>query len=158
MSDTAEIVELKRIRPVKWSRIDRAVGPYRLGYVKAFLKYEGSPLLEEDGQPIVDGKGNPREVTASSFASHFGIEGSTFRRWVFDIRGMSPHPNARVGGGRKNASALIVGADDEEVFAPRVVGSQPDAGAKGANGSVGADTLLEHHGQCSHCPDFPEGG
>jgi hypothetical protein len=157
VNDSAyEIVELKRVRPVKWSAIDRKVQPFRLGYVKAFLEYEGRPVLEEDGQPVLNRNRSHIEVTAGSFADRYGIPRQTFNQWVIDYRGYSPNPHS-VRRPQSEGFDPVSGSTDEDVSAPRVVGSQPDAATKGANGSVGADTLLEHHGQCSHCPDFPEG-
>jgi hypothetical protein len=119
VSDTAEIVELRRIRPVKWSALDKKAETFRAGFVGLFLKYEGSPLLDEDGSPILSPGGRQTEVTARSFARHFGIAETTFQGWVIDVRGVTAPWNQR----------------------------------------ERTDTVRsEHHGQCSHCPEFHEEG
>lgn len=89
------IVDIRILRPVKWSAIDKKTGTYRDGFVKTFLEFEGRPLLDEDGEPLLDGRGSQRSVTASSFAQRYGIARSTFNLWVQERRGYSPHPNSR---------------------------------------------------------------
>lgn len=131
-----EIVELKHMRPVKWSTVEKKLGPYKIGYVNVFLKYEGYPLLEEDGTPMVNARGTAREITATSFARHFGIAKTTFLDWVFDVRGYSPHPNSRV----QRPSGPDIGADSQ-------------AGVESSRDNV---IRLEQHGRCSHCPEWTE--
>jgi hypothetical protein len=121
VSGEAEVVRLERIRPVKWSAIDRKVEPFRLGYVKTFLQHEGRPLLDEDGSPVLTAQGHHMEVTANSFARHMGIPPGTFKAWVTDLRGITAPWNQR--------------------FSERTISDRS-----------------EHHGQCSHCPDFDEEG
>lgn len=155
MSETAEIVEIKRLRPVKWSAIEKKVQPYRDGYIKVFLEYEGRPLIDEDGEPIRNGHGNQIDVTAATFAARNGIPKTTFNRWLFNHRGYSPSHLGHVTTGESYGSVQIHSGSGENVSAPRAVGSGATSSApKGANGGVGADTFPEHHGQCSHCPDF----
>jgi len=106
----AEIIELRRIRPVKWSTLDKKLGPYRTGYVKVFMAYEGSPLLDEDGKPIMSPTGKRQmEVTATSFAQQFGISPRTFAGWVLQARGVTAPWNQRF---KEDTPRAIVARED----------------------------------------------
>ena len=123
----AEIIELRRIRPMKWSVLDKKVEgkvqPFRVALVSVYLKYEGTPLLNEDGSPMMGaGAKSPRqlEVSARNFAPRYGIPYPTFKRWIIGVRGVT-HP-AQQRSSRTNTSR------------------EPQ----------------EHHGQCGHCPEWTE--
>jgi hypothetical protein len=95
MSANATIVELRRVRPVKWSQVDKKVEPARLTYVSVFLKYEGCPLLHEDGEPILSPAGQHQEIRAANFARRYGIAPRTFQDWVVAVRGITTPGNQR---------------------------------------------------------------
>ena len=90
-----QVIEFRQIKPVKWSTIDNQAGTYRHAFVRLFLKYEGCPLLDEDGERLLDGSGRPRKVNVTEFARHMNISKRTFQDWVFEERGYSEHPNSR---------------------------------------------------------------
>ena len=126
------VIEMKRLRPVKWSQVDRKTGSFRDDLVKTFLEFEGRPLLDEDGEPLTDGRGQ-RDVTVTSFAERYGIRRMTFQHWVFDRRGYSPHPNSR-----EQAEMNEQPDDTDEALATNTVAKH------------------ESHGRCSHCPRWTE--
>jgi hypothetical protein len=134
MVQQAEIVDIRRLRAVKWSRIEKEVGTFRDAIVKTFLKYEGCPLLDEDGTALLDRRGGHREVTVTSFAERMGVDRNTLQDWVFARRGYSPHPNSRV-----RTTVPDTGTNEEE---------NPPASEPARRS--------ESHGRCSHCPRWEE--
>lgn len=140
MSETATVVEIRRLRPVKWSVIDKKAGSFRDGLVKTFLEYEGRPLLDEDGEPLLDGRGAHREVTISSFSERFGIARGTFSEWVFERRGYSAHPNSRV----RTDNPIV---PDTSTVTDRPYHRQRIEPA-------GPTERTERHGMCSCCPEW----
>jgi hypothetical protein len=123
----AEIIELRHIRPMKWSTLDKKVEskvkPFRVALVSTFLKYEGTPLLHEDGSPMMgSGQKQPRqlEVSARNFAARYGIAQVTFNEWVVGVRGITQPWQQR---GKPRADTA---------------------------------RIHEAHGRCSHCPEWTE--
>ena len=132
----AEIVELRHVRPVKWSAVDKRVKPFREGFVATFLKYEGTPLLNEDGSPMMSaGPKQPRqlEVTARSYAKRYGIAQTTFQDWVVRERGITQPWNQRTDTVRE-----FEPSSEDEPQTGRTISMRP----------------TEHHGQCGHCPEW----
>jgi hypothetical protein len=82
MSDPVPvIVDLRRIKPVKLSTLHAKAERYRDGFVKLFREYEHADVNNEDGSPMLDGRGRIT-VTASWFAREMGINKSTFHYWL----------------------------------------------------------------------------
>jgi transposase-like protein len=69
---------------VKWSEIEAECGDYRQGFVQVFRRYEGQVTDRKDSL------NRPIKVTISSFAEHFGIQVTTFRRWLGERQRTSP--------------------------------------------------------------------
>ena len=133
----ARIVELRRLRPVKWSAIEKKTKPYRDGYVDTFLAFEGRPLIDEDGQPITDARDRQLCVTAASFVQHHGLGKTTFNRWLFERRGYTRPRQVTSGEGYDRQTDY-----DDLGHGPEVSRSPVDR--------------QEQHGQCSHCPEWTE--
>jgi hypothetical protein len=74
--------------PVRWSEVDRMVRPHQDSIVDEFLRFRGSPLLDEDGEATYLANGRQAVVTQGNFAEHFGIAETTFGRWLA-VRGES---------------------------------------------------------------------
>ena len=129
----ARIVDLKRLRPVKWSDVEKKIKPYRDGYVDTFLAFEGRPLIGDDRQPITDARDRQLCVTAASFAAHAGIPKTTFNLWVYDRRGYTRTGAVTSGQGYTAHN------------------DQPTPGERASRSGIDQQ---EDHGRCSHCPDW----
>jgi hypothetical protein len=90
-----QVIQFSKVKPVKWSEVDKKIGNYRDGFVDCFLMFEGRPLLDDEGASLRDGRNRPLRVTMVGFAVHNGISTRSFKRWVFERRGYSSHPNSR---------------------------------------------------------------
>jgi hypothetical protein len=92
---TATIIDIRRLRPVKWSRIDKKVQPVQQSLVAVFLKYEGCPLVDEDGDPMLSPAGQQQSVRAASFARRYSVAVRTFQKWLVEERGITTPSNQR---------------------------------------------------------------
>lgn len=144
-TESATIIELRRLRPVKWSAIDKKTQTYRDNFVHTYLEFEGRELLEEDGTSMLDGQGRRRTVSMRAFASRYGIGQTTFKKWVFEARGYKPVTESRP----------TTDWNPSESVTSRVTTGRGYTRAPGHP----FDQVLPHaeqHGQCSHCPEWKE--
>jgi len=72
---------IRKVKPVRPSTLHKKAERYQDGFVKVFREHEGAQVLNEDGTEMQDGRGRVF-VTLSWFANEFGIDRTTFRRWM----------------------------------------------------------------------------
>jgi hypothetical protein len=84
---------IRKVKPVKRSTLHKKVERYRDGFVTVFLENEGALVLDEDGQPLRNGKGR-QSVTVNWFAAEMGIPVRTFRNWVKGVKQPAPRISA----------------------------------------------------------------
>lgn len=88
-----EVEERVVLAPITWEAIEQEAGNYKQAFVSLFRKYEGRPIVDENGQAVTVATGKNLKVrrqavvSRHSFGERFGIPESTLRTWEDQLNG-----------------------------------------------------------------------